>query len=126
MQTYTGNLSPLNFASTDSQYYFYLMQLHINIEDLLHHRSVESDRIEFKEGWNPDAIYRSICAFANDFENTGGGYIIVGIVEENGVAKRPVKGLSVPEIAAGKGKHATPYPHRGIGDRKRHREKGRL
>ncbi|WP_276499873.1 RNA-binding domain-containing protein [Pontibacter litorisediminis] len=75
------------------------MPLHINIEDLLHHRSVESDRIEFKEGWNPDAIYRSICAFANDFENTGGGYIIVGIIEEDGVAKRPVKGLSVTEIA---------------------------
>ncbi|NEM99434.1 RNA-binding domain-containing protein [Pontibacter burrus] len=75
------------------------MPLHINIEDLLHQRSVESDRIEFKEGWNPDAIYRSICAFANDFENTGGGYIIVGIVEEEGVPKRPVKGLSAAELA---------------------------
>ncbi|WP_181308769.1 RNA-binding domain-containing protein [Rufibacter sp. XAAS-G3-1] len=75
------------------------MPLHIHIEDLLHHRSVESDRIEFKEGWNPDSIYRSICAFANDFENTGGGYIIVGIVEVNGVAKRPLKGLSAAEIA---------------------------
>ena len=45
------------------------MTLHINIEDLLSARTVESDRIEFKEGWNPDAIYRSICAFANDFDN---------------------------------------------------------
>ncbi|GAA4443433.1 hypothetical protein GCM10023188_44200 [Pontibacter saemangeumensis] len=49
------------------------MPLHINIEDLLHHRPVESERIEFKEGWNPDAIYRTVCAFANDFENMGGG-----------------------------------------------------
>jgi len=46
------------------------MPLPINIEDLLSARTVESDRIEFKEGWNPDAIYRTICAFANDFDNT--------------------------------------------------------
>jgi ATP-dependent DNA helicase RecG len=32
------------------------MALHINLEDLLSARTVESDRIEFKEGWNPDAI----------------------------------------------------------------------
>lgn len=75
------------------------MPLHVNIEDLLSPRSIESERIEFKAGWNPDAIYRSICAFANDFENIAGGYIIVGIVEENGAAQRPVKGLSPAEIA---------------------------
>lgn len=76
------------------------MPLHINIEDLLSARTVESDRIEYKEGWNPDAIYRSICAFANDFDNTGGGYILVG-VEEDPVTKtavRPVKGLTTAEI----------------------------
>lgn len=28
------------------------MSLHINIEDLLSAKTVESDRIEFKEGWN--------------------------------------------------------------------------
>ncbi len=69
------------------------MPLHINLEDLLNGRTVESDRIEFKEGWNPDAIYRSVCAFANDFDNIEGGYIIVGAAEENGIAQRPVKGL---------------------------------
>ena len=77
------------------------MALHLNIEDLLSARTVESDRIEYKEGWNPDAIYRTICAFANDFENLGGGYILIG-VEEDAVkktAKRPVKGLSTAEIA---------------------------
>ena len=54
------------------------MALHLNIEDLLSARTVESDRIEYTEGWNPDAIYRSICAFANDFEKIGGGYIKTG------------------------------------------------
>ncbi len=42
------------------------MRLPINIEELLGGRAVEGDRIEYKTGWNPDAIYRSVCAFAND------------------------------------------------------------
>lgn len=74
------------------------MALPINIEDLLNKRKVESNRIEFKTGWNPDKIYHTVCAFATDLENTGGGYILVGVEEENGVAKRPVKGLNEKEI----------------------------
>lgn len=74
------------------------MALPINIEDLLNKRKVESTRIEFKSGWNPDKIYHTICAFATDLENIGGGYILVGVEEENGVAKRPVKGLDEAEI----------------------------
>ena len=76
------------------------MALHINIEDLLSARTVESDRIEYKKGWNPDAIYRTICAFANDFENIGGGYIIVGAEEKNGRAKRPIKGIPAEQLNA--------------------------
>lgn len=75
-----------------------VMALPINIEDLLAKRRVESERIEFKEGWNATSVYRSICAFANDFDNLGGGYILVGIAEKDGIAKRPVKGLSLSEI----------------------------
>ncbi|MDE6755243.1 MAG: ATP-binding protein [Muribaculaceae bacterium] len=41
------------------------MALPINVEDLLRQRTVESNRIELRQGWNPDRIYRSICAFAN-------------------------------------------------------------
>jgi ATP-dependent DNA helicase RecG len=36
---------------------------------------VERERMEFKAGWNPDATIRTLCAFANDFENLGGGYV---------------------------------------------------
>jgi ATP-dependent DNA helicase RecG len=75
------------------------MPLPINIEELLSARTVESDRIEFKSGWNPDSIYRSICAFANDFDHSGGGYILVGVEEAQGIAKRPVHGLSGAELA---------------------------
>lgn len=74
------------------------MALPINIEDLLNKRKVESSRIEFKAGWNPDKIYHTICAFATDLENIGGGYILVGVEEENGIAKRPVKGLPEADI----------------------------
>ena len=70
----------------------------INIEDLLNKQRIESNRIEFKAGWNPVAIYHSICAFANDFDNIGGGYILVGVEERDGVAVRPVKGLEPQEL----------------------------
>lgn len=74
------------------------MALPINIEDLLNKRKVESNRIEFKANWNPDKIYHTICAFATDIENAGGGYIIIGVEEENGIAKRPVKGIKDTDI----------------------------
>ena len=52
--------------------------LPLSIDDLLRQRTVEGDRIEYKAGWNPDAAVRTLCAFANDFENLGGGYIVIG------------------------------------------------
>ena len=61
-------------------------------------KSVESERIEYKEGWNPSAIYRAICAFANDFSNIGGGYIIVGVRANDGIPVRPVKGIPGNQI----------------------------
>ena len=74
------------------------MKLPINIEDLLSGHAVENDRLEYKTGWNPDSIYRTICAFANDFDETGGGYIVVGVKEENGRAVRPVIGVERNQI----------------------------
>ena len=55
------------------------MALAININDLLNKQKIESNRIEFKKGWNPESIYHSICAFANDLDDLGGGYIIIGV-----------------------------------------------
>ena len=71
------------------------MALAINIEDLLNKQKIESNRVEFKTGWNPGSIYHSVCAFANDFEDLGGGYIVVGVEtnEDTGIAKRPVVGV---------------------------------
>ncbi len=70
------------------------MSIPINIETLLSGKVVEGSRIEFKEGWNPTAIMRTVCAFANDFENEGSGYIVVGVKEKNGKPQRPAKGVN--------------------------------
>lgn len=74
------------------------MSLPININELLNGRTVEWDRIEFRQGWNPDKILRTISAFANDFNNWGGGYIILGIEEKNGLPVLPPKGINLNEI----------------------------
>ncbi|MBU0489717.1 MAG: putative DNA binding domain-containing protein [Bacteroidetes bacterium] len=69
------------------------MSILINIEDLLSGKVVEGTRVEFKVGWNPPPIMRSVCAFANDFENEGSGYIIIGVKEKSGKPIRPVVGF---------------------------------
>ena len=75
------------------------MALPINIEDLLNRRKVEGNWIEFKKRWNSIDIYHSICAFANDFDNHGGGYVLVGVEEDNrGIARRPVTGINIEEV----------------------------
>lgn len=74
------------------------MAIPININELINERVVESNRIEFKSGFNPNPVIRTICAFANDIDNMGGGYIILGIEEENGAPKFPIKGIEKREI----------------------------
>lgn len=63
------------------------MALAVNIDELINGRVIEWERLEFKRGWNPEDIMHTLCAFANDINNWGGGYIVVGITEKNG---RPV------------------------------------
>ena len=70
------------------------MALPINIESLIKGSTVESERIEFKKGWNPEAVMHTMCAFANDLHNWGGGYIIIGIEENEGRPVLPPVGLN--------------------------------
>lgn len=74
------------------------MPLPVNIKDLINQRIVESTRIEYKEGFNLRTIVHTICAFANDIDNSGGGYVIVGVAEENGRPSLPPKGLDPNDI----------------------------
>jgi ATP-dependent DNA helicase RecG len=76
------------------------MALPINIDELLHGNTVEWDRIELKKGWNPEDIIHTLCAYANDINNWDGGYVIIGVEEENGKAKLPPIGLQVQELDA--------------------------
>ena len=69
------------------------MSLPIDVSDLIHQKKVERTRIEYKSGWNPEPIIHTITAFANDFDNMGGGYILIGVEEENGRPKLPLLGL---------------------------------
>lgn len=73
-------------------------KLPINIDDLLHGTSVEWERLEFKAGWNPLATLHTICAFANDFHNLGGGYVIIGVAEKEGRPVLPPSGLTPVEV----------------------------
>ncbi len=74
------------------------MNIHVNINNLIRQITIESDRIEYSSDWNPNTIMHTICAFANDIDNVGGGYIIVGVEEENGCPKFPIKGLKQEQI----------------------------
>ena len=74
------------------------MAIPVNINDLINNRVVESTRIEFKGNWNPNPVIHTICAFANDIDNMGGGYIILGVDEENGIPVLPVRGIEKERI----------------------------
>ena len=71
--------------------------LPVNVDDLLRARRVESARIEFKAGWDPRTtgrqVLKTLCAFANDYHNLNGGYVVIGVAERDGRAALPPAGL---------------------------------
>lgn len=78
--------------------------LPVNVEALLRGRRAESARLEFKARWCPETtgfqVLRTICAFANDHLHLNGGYVVVGVAEEDGRAVFPPVGLSDGEMQA--------------------------
>ena len=76
--------------------------LPINLDNLLYGRGVESERVEFKASWDPKTtgpqVLRTICAFANDYHNLNGGYLVVGVEERDGRAVLPPSGLRADEV----------------------------
>ncbi len=79
-----------------------MSNLRINLDDLLHARTVESERIEFKATWDGRVtgyqVLKTICAFANDLRRHGSGYIVLGVGEKDGRAEPLPKGLSQEQI----------------------------
>ena len=75
-------------------------KLPINVNHLLRQRTIEGERIEYKAGWNPQRVLHTICAFANDFHNLGGGYVVLGVEERDGRPVLPPKGIPPDSIDA--------------------------
>ncbi len=76
------------------------MAIPTNIKTLLSGKIVEWARVEFKETWDPAASLKTVCAFANDLDNWGGGYIVIGVEENNGRPVYPLKGIPIDKIDA--------------------------
>jgi len=72
--------------------------LPINLASLFESKIFEENRVEYKSTWDEYikmAVVRSVAAYANDFFNLGGGYIVIGVeTDENGKAILPPKGLN--------------------------------
>ena len=64
-----------------------------NIQKLLDRREHESSELEYYSGFNPRAVVRTICAFANDVENNGGGIIVIGVGDDDGRPEFPLRGV---------------------------------
>ena len=58
------------------------MGIPATVASLLEGGAVEHERIEFKETWDANASLKTICAFANDIDNWGGGYIVIGVSQQ--------------------------------------------
>lgn len=76
------------------------MAIPTSIKTLLSGEVVEWARIEFKESWDPAASLKTVCAFANDLDNWGGGYIVIGAKEENGRPVYPLQGVPADKLDA--------------------------
>ena len=87
--------------------------LPINLDTLLRQRAIEGERVEYKAGWNPVRVLHTMCAFANDFHNLGGGYLVIGVEEANGRPVLPPKGID-PESVESMQKELLRLGHQAI------------
>ena len=75
--------------------------LPINVADLLNGKT-ESARVEFKASWDPETtgvqVVKTVCAFANDFQSLGGGYVVIGVAEPDATGAKRVTGLAEREF----------------------------
>ena len=69
------------------------VNLPINVDNLLRRRTIEGERVEYKAGWNPAGVLHALTAFANDFHNLGGGYVVLGVEERGGQPVLPPRGI---------------------------------
>ena len=77
----------------------------INVNDLLSLQGVEKQRVEFKKAWHSKReggtywqVIHTICAFANDFYNDNGGYIIIGVEEKEDWENQDARQITLPPL----------------------------
>ena len=49
------------------------MVLHVDVRKLVEGSIIETNRVEYKTGWNPQKVLHTICAFVNDYKRTYSG-----------------------------------------------------
>ena len=72
------------------------MRIPFDVDALVRGDVIESNRLECKRDLNPVKVMHTITAFANDIDNTGGGFIILGMEESGGVFR--ISGLDPGSI----------------------------
>ncbi len=75
--------------------------LPFNLENIIYGKTVENARIEYKKCIDDQtkiAIEATICAFANDYYNVNGGWIIIGIDAPDGEPVLPPFGIESSEV----------------------------
>jgi len=71
---------------------------------------IEWERLEFKRGWNPVKVLHPVCAFANDFHNLNGGYIVLGVEAERSHGARDQRGPPEAWIGRGRARRSAAFP----------------
>lgn len=79
------------------------MPIPFNIENLISLKKIESNRVQFLKSWDQLKILHWICAYANDYEELNGGFIIVGInkdtqndiIEITGLTDEDIKNIKI-------------------------------
>lgn len=92
---FTETNTGLNLKSEEKK----LWPCQLTLKILSTGKSWKIARVEYKKDWNPQTILHTIRTFANDIDNWGGGYIITGIDEENGMTVfPPITGLDKSSV----------------------------
>lgn len=55
------------------------MPLHIHLASIVDNGVIEPYRVELMGRWDPSVVLHTVCAFANDLDDVGGGYIVIGL-----------------------------------------------
>ena len=65
----------------------------MNEQELQRLLASESNSVEWKAGGDPEKIVKTLAAFANDYQESGGGFVVCGVEEQTDAS-----GLTTPKL----------------------------